>query len=375
MSRRFCHSLVLLVGVIAFLSVARPLPVLADEPVVRAVLYYSPTCAHCHQVVEQDLPPSLDKYGTRLQILAVDVTEPAGQSLYQAAVVQFKIPDDRIGVPTLIVDHVVLVGSLEIPERLPGLVERYLAQGGTNWPNIPGLAEVLPEVPTPTTPAAADPELQESNAPIDTATLAPSALRAAVDAGTRLARDPIGNGAAVVVLIGMLTMVVRVALFWSRKVTTGKALPAWRERAVPILALVGVGVAAYLAYVETAHVAAVCGPVGDCNMVQQSEYARLFGSVPIGTLGLFGYTAVLAAWLVGRLARGGPLADWAALALFITAFGGTLFSIYLTFLEPFVIGATCAWCLTSAVVMSALLWLSEAPARRVRSNRSVASAG
>ena len=41
-----------------------------------------------------------------------------------------------------------------------------------------------------------------------------------------------------------------------------------------------------------------------------------------------------------------------ALALF-----GTLFSIYLTFLEPFVIGATCAWCLTSAVSMTLILLL------------------
>jgi uncharacterized membrane protein len=35
--------------------------------------------------------------------------------------------------------------------------------------------------------------------------------------------------------------------------------------------------------------------------------------------------------------------------------GGVLFSIYLTFLEPFVIGATCAWCLSSAVIMTLLL--------------------
>ena len=33
----------------------------------------------------------------------------------------------------------------------------------------------------------------------------------------------------------------------------------------------------------------------------------------------------------------------------------------LTFLEPFVIGATCAWCLTSAILMAALLWLTTAP--------------
>ena len=37
--------------------------------------------------------------------------------------------------------------------------------------------------------------------------------------------------------------------------------------------------------------------------------------------------------------------------------GGVLFSVCLTFLEPFVIGATCAWCLSSAVIMTLLLLL------------------
>jgi uncharacterized membrane protein len=37
---------------------------------------------------------------------------------------------------------------------------------------------------------------------------------------------------------------------------------------------------------------------------------------------------------------------------------GVLFSIYLTYLEPFVIGAVCAWCLTSAVVMDLMLMVS-----------------
>jgi uncharacterized membrane protein len=48
--------------------------------------------------------------------------------------------------------------------------------------------------------------------------------------------------------------------------------------------------------------------------------------------------------------------DNATLALWAAAFFGTLFSVYLTFLEPFVIGATCAWCLSSAVIMALLLW-------------------
>jgi uncharacterized membrane protein len=122
------------------------------------------------------------------------------------------------------------------------------------------------------------------------------------------------------------------------------------------------GIAGYLAYVETRQVEAVCGPVGDCNTVQQSEYARLFGILPIGVLGLIGYAAILGSWLVAYFTTG-RLAKLAPLANLVMTVVGTLFSIYLTFLEPFVIGATCAWCLTSAVLMTVLMLLSIAPAK------------
>jgi uncharacterized membrane protein len=146
-------------------------------------------------------------------------------------------------------------------------------------------------------------------------------------------------------------------------------LPAWRDWAIPVLSLIGFSVAAYMAYVETTQVSAVCGPVGDCNTVQQSAYARLFGVLPIGVLGVLGYIAILAAWLVRCFGRD-RLADLAALALLgMTAFG-TLFSIYLTFLEPFVIGATCAWCLSSAIIMTLLFWLALSPGRQAIINLS-----
>ena len=63
----------------------------------------------------------------------------------------------RAGVPTLVVDEVVLIGSLEIPEQFPGLIEKYLAQGGTDWPAIPGLVELInaQATPEPTEVAAA----------------------------------------------------------------------------------------------------------------------------------------------------------------------------------------------------------------------------
>jgi uncharacterized membrane protein len=179
----------------------------------------------------------------------------------------------------------------------------------------------------------------------------------------RLARDPAGNGLALVVLAMMLVVLAAaVGKAWR----SAAALVAKPPSALIIpLALAGLGVAAYLAFVETASVEAVCGPVGDCNTVQQSEHARLFGFVPIGLLGVVGYGSILVSWVLGT--RSGPgVAKGARIALLAIVFAGTVFSIYLTFLEPFVIGATCAWCLTSAVLMTASLAVAVqvAPGRR-----------
>jgi uncharacterized membrane protein len=178
--------------------------------------------------------------------------------------------------------------------------------------------------------------------------------------GAGFANDPLGNSLAVAVLVGMLLSVGWAIPFFRRSPGTPLAQP-W-EWAIPILCIIGLGVAGYLAYVETAHIDAVCGPVGDCNTVQQSEYARLFGALPIGILGILGYVMILLAWVVERWGNR-QLSGYAGLALLGMTTFGVLFSIYLTFLEPFVIGATCAWCLTSAVIMTALFWLALPPGK------------
>jgi uncharacterized membrane protein len=171
----------------------------------------------------------------------------------------------------------------------------------------------------------------------------------------RLARDPAGNALAILVLIGMLVPVGGdLALLLSQMNAMKPAAP---PLAIPVLSLVGFGIAGYLAFVEMTQVTAVCGPVGDCNTVQQSKYALLFGVLPIGVLGLAGYLAILLAWLVSRLGSGRN-ASLASLALLEMIVFGTLFSIYLMFLEPFVISAACAWCLSSAMIMTVLMWLS-----------------
>lgn len=354
----------------------------AEAAAVRAVLFYSPTCPHCHKVITEDLIPLLESYNGRLQILGVDTSTLDGQALYQAAVQRYSISEERLGVPTLVIGETVLVGSVEIPEQLPGLIEAFLAEGGVDWPAIPGLAEAMAAAQPPPTPTlAASPTTTEGPGPTSAlsalatpaaptarpeptaADALPGLITAAAPAEAvleRLARDPAGNTLALVVLAGMV--VTAGYLLAQRRLPVRGAREAWRESVIVGLGLLGLGVAGYLAYVETAQVTAVCGPIGDCNTVQQSAYARLFGLIPIGVLGVVGYLALLALSLVMAANQRGRLADLAGLARFGLAAGGTLFSIYLTFLEPFVIGATCAWCLTSAIIMTALLWLTAGPA-------------
>lgn len=358
-----------------------------SQAVVHAVLFYSPNCGHCHLVITESLPPLFEQYGEQLSIVGVDVTQPDGQALFLAVLQYFNL--ESSGVPFLVVGDTYLVGSVDIPGKFPGLIEQYLAQGGVDWPAIPGLAEAM-AVPPPTD-AMVTPVPQAELTPTDRVVLTPSAPAAEVSAspapvaatptstpgiiitgdptgsaGANFARDPLGNGLAVLVLAAMILSIGGAIIFLRRTPGRGAtrvaALASWQGWLIPILSLIGLGVAGYLAYVETARVDAVCGPVGDCNTVQQSEYARLFGVLPIGVLGLVGYVMILLAWGIERSANQ-RLAVYASLAIFGMTIFGVLFSIYLTFLEPFVIGATCAWCLTSAIMMTALFWLSLAPAR------------
>ena len=362
---------VLLPAILLALILAAPAaaaPQDQEGAVVRAVFFYSPTCGHCQYVITEVFPLLFDQYGDQIEIIGIDITNPAAQPLFQAAIEFYEIPDEvRGSVPLLTVGDTWLIGSRDIPEQFPGMIEAGLAQGGIDWPAIPGLAEAIGSIPpgdtspttTPSGPAAterptpADAFAATSTAiPLSLPTLEPRTI-----VSTFLG-DPAGNSLAVVVLAGMVVSLVVVGLRLRRPMPY-RPSPA-RQYAVLFLSLAGMAVAGYLTFVETSGTPAVCGPVGDCNTVQQSPFAVLFGVIPVGALGLAGYAAILAAWLPARRLSG-RAADWASVLAFGLAAFGTLFSLVLTFLEPFVIGASCIWCLASAVIMTALLWLTSGP--------------
>jgi uncharacterized membrane protein len=133
---------------------------------------------------------------------------------------------------------------------------------------------------------------------------------------------------------------------------------------VPVLGVIGLAVASYLATTKLAHSDVICGPVGDCDAVQLSPYSELLG-IPVAVLGALAYLGILFLWVTQRMLPEG-MASVARWTLFALAMVGAAFSSYLTFLEPFVIGAVCVWCLTSAVCMALLLLLASVELRRWR---------
>jgi uncharacterized membrane protein len=232
---------------------------------------------------------------------------------------------------------------------LPGLVEQGLAAGGIGWPDIPGLKESI-QLPS-----------SEKNTTAGQSGTTSTKQGTSLSFVERFSSDITANSLAVAVLLGMIASVFGVGYTFLKD--SASAEISWSRWAIPLLAMIGLGVALYLSYVEITQAQATCGPVGDCNAVQQSSYARLFGFLPIGVLGTAGYLAILVAWIIQQF---GP-ERWrsiGSLAIWVMTWFGVIFSIYLTFLEPFVIGATCIWCITSAIVMTLILWFSTPTAKK-----------
>ena len=98
------------------------------KPVVHAVLFYSPSCGHCYKVITEVLPPLTEKYGEQFVIAGADISDPQASRLFQAVLDHYQM--DSWGVPFLVVGDTCLIGSVDIPEQLPGLIEKYLAEVG-----------------------------------------------------------------------------------------------------------------------------------------------------------------------------------------------------------------------------------------------------
>jgi uncharacterized membrane protein len=314
-----------------------------EPPVVRAVMFWMSGCKHCQQTISLILPPVHQQYGPQFDLQLIQIYSIEDIDALYALGASYGIEKHMVGVPFLVIGDEALVGYDQVRLKLPGLIETHLAAGGVDLPERPELQPLLAAAPDADSPTPAP-------APMDLPDV-PAEMR---DNGFIL---------AIVVMAGMMLSLLYAVFRLLAAMFAAKApapAPAWvADWAIPLISLAGILVAGYLSYIEITLEQAFCGPVGDCNAVQSSPYARLFGVLPVGVLGGIGYLAILAAWWAGRQ-KWGILSTYAPLALFGMAFFGTIFSTYLTYLEPFVIKAVCIWCVTSAILIT-LVMLASIP--------------
>lgn len=132
---------------------------------------------------------------------------------------------------------------------------------------------------------------------------------------------------------------------------------------IALLSLTGLLISAYLWMFKLGYIGSLACGTGGCATVQLSPYSRFLG-VDVALLGLLAYGALLGLSMLGLQPAWLDRREPTRAALLLSV-GGVLFAAYLTGLELFVIHAICRWCVTSAVIIAAVLVLVLLDHRRL----------
>ena len=129
-----------------------------------------------------------------------------------------------------------------------------------------------------------------------------------------------------------------------------------RELLIIITAVAGFVLAAYIHHKHKTQQPLVCRIGYDCNKVVTSKYATTFG-FKNDMLGMIYYDFVAISYAILLLLPSLriPLINYGLLA----ATGGAfLFSVYLVFIQAFIIKEWCEWCLGSALISTIIFLLA-----------------
>ena len=119
-----------------------------------------------------------------------------------------------------------------------------------------------------------------------------------------------------------------------------------------VLCGLGIVVSGYLASKRLTGGSLACTRWAQCDVVNNSVYAKILG-IPVSFIGLAAYLALLAL-AVAALRTDGRVQRQMLLISLLLSIGGMGFSVYLTYLEVYVIEALCAWCVASAIIITLL---------------------
>lgn len=135
------------------------------------------------------------------------------------------------------------------------------------------------------------------------------------------------------------------------------AVSALSKRLMTVIAILAVGGIAVSSVSLQRHYAKskteFCdvGETFNCDIVNRSEYSKLFG-IPVALIGMLGYGAIAGLATAYRSRVETPA------RLFGLATAGLAFALYLTYIEGFVLGTWCILCLGSLALMAMIAILA-----------------
>jgi uncharacterized membrane protein len=111
-----------------------------------------------------------------------------------------------------------------------------------------------------------------------------------------------------------------------------------------VVALLGFADASYLTIAHYQGVVPPCTIVTGCEVVLTSPYATIIG-IPVSLLGAVYYLVVLIGIFSYLESKKTPLLKWALVATVL----GLLFTLWFLYVQAFILGSFCLYCLGSAV--------------------------
>lgn len=135
-----------------------------------------------------------------------------------------------------------------------------------------------------------------------------------------------------------------------------------RRMAVAALALIGAFVAMYLTLYKFGAIGHLACGLGSCERVNTSRWATFLGA-PVAAWGVAFYGVTFLVAIVGTFPAWSERRE---ISVLLTAMSsvGVAFSAWLTYLELYVIGAVCRYCVVSAVIVTVILLVSITDLRR-----------
>jgi uncharacterized membrane protein len=158
-------------------------------------------------------------------------------------------------------------------------------------------------------------------------------------------------------LVGLLGLILQVFIPRPAHLYTTEKSVQYAQYVAYVAVAAAIVVSGYLSWLKLSHEIAVCieGSVFDCGTVLNSAYSELAG-IPIAWLGLAVNLAVVVLFVLEKKVE--FFETYSPVFVFGLVLFAFLFSVYLVYVQAFLIQAYCPWCLSHEALITVLFGMS-----------------